>query len=166
LKARKKLFRGREVLAQAFRRLHGLYAACEQEIFGHQDMEPCVLGAAPIKFVAEVIYASGQKLAVAAEMLAERLFGEFRGQVLRDGKALGEPSEAALIAQIEMQPKPAVARGGFKVGLREGSWCSICAKAIGADEAPVWCGPVGLLQHRLRESDAANLSLVAFDAEV
>jgi hypothetical protein len=71
-------------------------------------------------------------------MLPSGWLGKFRGHGLWQAKILREPAEAALIAQIKMQPDPAVARGGLKGGFCEGSWYSICAKAIGADEA--WYG--------------------------
>ena len=96
-----------------------------------------MLSAVAVKFLTEIVEVAGEIIAATAEMLAERLFGKFRGQALREPEGLGEPAKAALVSEIEMQPKPAVAgvRSGLKVGLREGRRISICAKVKGADEA-------------------------------
>src|SRR6188474_2070626 len=80
-----------EIFTQPFCGLHGLYAACQQKVLRHQQVEPGVLGAVTVKFLAEIVEVTDEIIAAAVEMLAERLFGELRGQARREPERLGEP---------------------------------------------------------------------------
>ncbi len=80
-----------------------------------------MLGAIAIKFLAEVVEVADEIVAVAREMLAEGWPGKLRSKTLWKAQVLREPAEAALIAEIEMKPKPAVTRGGFETWTPRGA---------------------------------------------